>query len=374
MAILYTSVSGRQITSHSHSGGQDWSCPRKYKYKRIDGWSTREDKVSTEFGKAVEKSIQFHHTSGREKESGVDEFKQLWWKLKDEPLEYTEKSGDWDDHYRMGVELLTLYEMTLPNLPILNEKFQQDYNVDLFPTGPGEGLKYTGKIDVISEVPADYPGLPENGVIENGNRKIIIDIKTSAHSYFTDPRLAALDEQLRDYAWMTGINTVSFLVLVKNFSELTVGDWVTVLRGPKAGKKYQVIDNTLGDVVVLTKSDYDDYMTRKKKLRGKGAKEKAEELLTEYTLKGYPYARADLTKTKIQFLCAVVPQEDMEEAKKQAQDEAYEISCYASENFFPKKPGVRFPNNPCTNCECLGLCINDPQMVKEKLIQIDGIF
>lgn len=369
MAILYTSVSGRQITAHSHSGGQDWSCPRKYKYKRIDGWQTREDKVSTEFGKCIEKAIQFHHTNNREPETGVDEFKQLWWKLKDEPLEYTEKSGDWDDHYRMGVEMLTLYELTLPSLPIMNEKFQHECNVELF-----DGLQYTGKIDILSQVPADYPGLPENGIVENGMRPIIVDVKTSAHSYFTDPRLAALDEQLRDYAWMTGINTVSFLVLVKNFSELTVGDWVTVLRGPKAGKKYQVIDNNLGDVVVLPKSEYDNYMARKKTIKGKGAREKVDHLTTEYVLRGYNFARADLTKTKIQFLCAVVTAEDMQEARSEAEREASDISDCSAQDFFPKRPGVRFPYNPCTSCECLGLCIGDPAMVKEKLIQIDGVF
>lgn len=370
MAILYTSVSGRQITAHSHSGGNDWSCPRKYKYKRIDGWTTREDRVALEFGKAIEDAIQFHHINNREPETGVDEFKQLWWKQKDEPLEYTEKSGNWDDHYRMGVELLQLYEMTLPSLPIINEKFQQNITVSI----SNDGLEYTGKIDIISEIPEDYPGLPENGITENGVRKIIIDVKTSAHSYFTDPRLAALDEQLRDYAWMTGHNTVAFLVLVKNFSELTVGDWVTVLTGPKAGKKYQVIDNTLGDVVVLTKSDYDSYMARKKTIKGKGAREKQEELITEYTLKGYPFARNDLTKQRIQFLCAVVPPEDMNEAKIQAMNEADEISRCSAHNYFPKKPGVRFPNNPCTMCECLGLCIGDPDMVKQNLIQIDGVF
>jgi hypothetical protein len=374
MSILYTSVSGRQITAHSHSGGNEWSCPRRYKYKRIDGWQSREEGVALMFGKCVESAIQYHHQKGRIPETGVDEFKVLWWKQHDnEELTYTQKSGDWDDHYRMGVELLSLYEAILPTLPIQNEQFQVEVKRPLFGPGePQEGLEFVVKLDMISEVPADHPLLPQNG--STGLRKVIIDIKTSSNSFYTDSRLSALDDQLIDYSWVTGIETVAFLVLVKNHTELGTGDWVTIIRGPKVGKKYQVIDINPQRVLVLTKSDYDDYMARKKLTKGKGAKEACDTLLTEYFYKGQSFRREDLTKQRIQFLPAVISEEDRQEAYQVARQEAAEISCASQNNFWPKKPGVRFPHNPCNSCEMLGLCINDPQLIQEKLVQISGVF
>ncbi len=374
MAFLYRSVSGRLVTAHSHSGGGDWSCPRKYKYKRMEGWQSRDDGVALIFGKCIEAAIQYHHLQGRVPETGIDEFKLLWFKQRDnEEIAYTEKSGDWDAHYRTGVEMLTLYESILPTLPIHNENFFVEVVRSLFPEDhPKHGLEYKAILDMVVTTDANHPLLPQNGSV--GPRPMIIDIKTSSNPYYSDPRLSALDDQLRDYAWITGIPLVAFLVLVKNHTEPGTGDWITVLRGPKAGKKYQVIDNDGKRVIVLTKSDYDEYISRKKGFKGAGAKEKADTLLTEYFYKGYTFSREDITKQRIQFLPAVISQEDMDEAEEVARQEAYEISCASDNDFFPKKPGVRYPHDPCKTCDCLGLCIGDPALVKEKLIQISGDF
>ena len=373
--ILYTNASGFPVKSHSYSGGLDFKCPKKYFYKRVQGWQSKEERPALEFGKVIESAIQYYHNTGCAEGSGVDEFKKLWWGFRDSDIAFTEKTGDWAQHYQMGKELLALYEQELPNLPIHNIKFQVNVKTDLFPGTEYEGLKYTTVLDMVSEVPEGHLGytlLPPNG--KSGNRKLIIDIKTSAASYYVDPRLSALDGQLRDYAWSTGIETVAFLVLVKNFTDITVGDWVTVLRGPKAGKKYQAFDITTERVLVLSKQDYDEYMSRKKGIKGKGAKEAIEILLTEYFYKGHSFSREDLTKQKIQFLPAVISSEDMAEAREVACREAMEISDCGLRNYYPKYPGVRFPSNQCLSCECLGLCVGDQDMIKEKLVQIGGAF
>lgn len=374
MAFLYRNVVGRENQIHSHSGGQDWSCPRKYKYKRIDGWQSREDRVATFFGTVVESAIQYHHNKNFELGSGIDEFKTLWFKYQDDDtVQYTEKSGNWHDHYQMGVELLALYEASVPELPITKAQFQVKRRADLFSSSessPYSGLKYEAKVDMLCECPNNHPLLPP---LEGGStRQIIVDLKTSSAPYNSDPRLSSLDDQLRDYAWVFGIPTVAFLVLVKNFTPLDLGDWITVLRGPKAGKKYQVFDSSPQRVVVLTKSDYDEYVARKKSIKGKGATQKKEALIAEYYYKGMTLSREDVTKQRIQFLPAIISQEDQNEARIVATHEAMEISDASRQNFFPKKPGVRFPHNHCQSCECLGLCIGDQQLTKEKLIQING--
>ena len=305
----------------------------------------------------------------------MDEFKLIWWKFKDSTdFLYTDRSGDWEDHYRMGSEMLALYEAEYSKYPLDSAQFQVTIKTDLFPDTEYEGLQYTTILDIISTVPHDHPLLPPLKD-HTGPRKVIVDLKTSAASYYTDPRLSALDSQLRDYAWATGIQTVAFLVLVKNHSSIGTGDWVTVLSGPDQGKKYQVFnaENSEG-ILVLSKTWYDEFVARKKDLPSKGKKEALEALLTEYYYKGKSFRREDLTKQKIQFLPAVISEEDMAEARSVAQREAVEISDCSLEGFWPKKPGVRWPSAVCTDCDMLGHCISDPDLVKEKLIQIGGEF
>ena len=372
--ILYTNASGKQISAHSHSGGGDWKCPRKYYYKRVEGYQPRDERAALQYGKCVESALQFYHNSNFTEGAGVDEFKVLWWKFKDDTdITFTEKSGNWEDHFRMGIEMLALYEIEHSKLPLDNPQFQVTIKTPLFPDDPEyDGLQYTTILDMICEVPNDHPLLPP--LEGEATRQIIVDIKTSANSYYTDPRLSSLDDQLRDYSWATNIPTVAFLVFVKNHSEIGTGDWVTVLRGEKSGKKYQAFDNKEGKVLVLTKQDYEEYISRKKEIKGAGSKEKQEALLTEFFYRGYSFNREDVTKQKIQFLPAIISQEDREEARREAGREAAEISDCSAQNYFPKKPGVRFPNMVCNQCECLGLCIGDAELVKEKLIQIGGDF
>ena len=375
--VLYTNAQGFPVFNHSHSGGRDFSCPKKYYWKRIQGWQPRDERAALQFGKCVEAAIQYYHIQGLVPGSGVDEFKKLWWHFKDDDsVTYTEKTGDWEDHYRMGAEMLALYEIEQPKLPIDNIQFSVDLRTQLLPDTEYEALKYTTILDMICEVDPSHLGYALLPVTqEQGPRKLIIDIKTSASSYYTDPRLSALDDQLRDYAWATGIETVAFLVLVKNHSSVGVGDWVTILRGDDAGKKYIVLDTNDERLLVFpNKPLYEEYLGRRETIKGKGSTEKKEALLAEYFYKAKRFKREDVTKQRIQFLAAVISEEDMLEAKNTAIMEAVEISDCSERGMFPKNPGVRFPHNPCISCECLGLCIGDKDLVKEKLIQINGDF
>lgn len=376
MAYLYRNVVGREVKKHSHSGGVDWSCPRKYKLKRVDGYQSKEDGVATYFGRAVEAAIQYYHTKGFEPGSGADEFRLIWHQYKDDnSIKYTDKSGSWEDHLRMGIELLYLYEATLPELPVANAKFQVEKVVNLFDQDSLYGdLQYTAKADMICTAVANHPLLPPLQGGGSDFREFIVDIKTSSYPYPSDPRMASLDDQLRDYSWVFDYKTVAFLVLVKNHTSLESGDWFTVLAGEKVGKKYQVLDASDSRVVGLIKSDYDEYQARKKEVKGKGTKDRLAALQAEYLNKAYIFKREEVTKQRIQFLAATIPEEDRWEARQEAMREAMDISDCGERDYFPKRPGVRFPHNPCVSCDCLGLCIGDEAMVKEKLVKIDGVF
>lgn len=373
MSYLYKNPKGFEVRAHSHSGGQDWSCPKKYYWKRLQGWQSKEEGAPQMFGKCTEAAIKYFHERNFEPGTGVEEFRKLWWDYKNEDILYTEKSGNWNDFFRCGVELLKLYELQLPDLPISNAVFSVERRVDLAPgDGLYGGLQFMAVLDMLCTAPNNHPALPAMEGPEV--RQFVVDIKTSTASYYTDPRLSSLDDQLRDYAWVTGLSTVAFLVLCKNHTEIGTGDWITVLEGPKQGKKYKVFDIKDGKLLVLPKELFDEYQSRKKEIKGKGAKERGTALLTEYFYKGLSFQRHEVTKQKIQFLPAIISQQDADEAKREAIHEAMDIADHNREQYFPKRPGVRFPHNPCTSCECLGLCIGDEGMVKENLVQIGAQF
>jgi hypothetical protein len=277
----------------------------------------------------------------------------------------------------MGAKMLRLYEIMRPRLPLDNAIFQQKIVTSLFTGTDYEGLEHIAKLDIISEPRWDHPMLPP--IPENGKtRKVIIDLKTANASYFKDPRLASLDRQLREYSWATGIETVAFLVLIKNVSEIGTGHSVTLLEevsGLEVGESYSVLDTTKEYVILLgNRSEYEGYQRRKSEIKGKGAESRKTDLLAEYIFKGVKVPKEYLTKCRIQFLPALISDEARQSAEVKIKEEAIEISDCTEKNFFPQNPGVRFPHSVCGSCDCLGFCLGDEKLVHERLVQITEDF
>lgn len=386
--ILYTSPNGKQVSNHSYSASQLWACPKKYFYQKVQGYQSRQDRVQTTFGSVVEAALQWFHQHNFEPESGQDEFRRLWaFYRNDSSLVYTPKTGDWEDHYKMGVEILALYEVSYHRLPVDNAVFQNNFQKELFPDTEYSGLGFTSFVDMVSTVRYDHPLLPPVSKIpENGKRKVVIDIKTTSLMYPSDPRLYALDPQLRDYAWVSGIDSVAFLTLVKSRSAVESGDRVSLLKtigSPEfdtryfpVGSEVFVLDIDESGVIVLeSEGTYNEYQGKVKEIKGKGSKAAKEELMTKYVLQyGFRIPLNHITKQRIQFLAAVIPPKEQEEIGEQIGQETVDIANANLTGNYPKIPGVRFPHAVCQGCEMLGLCINDPQITKERLIQISGDF
>jgi hypothetical protein len=376
--ILYQSSKGRQVSAHSYSGGLDFSCPKKYFWKRLQGWVEKDERAALSFGKAFESAIQFHHAQNFEQGTGINEFRQIWVKEKDNPeISYGEKEGSWGDLYKCGSELLALYEIMRPRLPLDNAVFQQKIVVPLFPGTEYDGLEHLSFLDIVAEPRWDHPLLPK--IPENGQpRKIICDIKSSSSRYFSDPRLASLDRQLREYSWATGIETVCFLVGVKNITEPSSGQYVTLLQnfgGLEAGESYIVLDIDESFVIVLEKKvDYDEYRRREGEVKGKGATAAKQDLLTEYVFKGFRVPRELVTKCSLQFLPALISEQARQDAGENLKKEAIEIADCNTNGNFPQKSGVRYPHATCNVCSHLGLCLQDEKMTREKLVQIGEDF
>src|SRR3990167_9323184 len=155
MAHLYTSPKGKLVTIHSYTSGQDYKkCPRYYKEKKIVGWKEKEQKAAFKFGNCIEDSIRFFHESGMKAGSAGEEFTRLWLKHKEnKELVYTDKEGSWEDMHQMGVEMLALYEIRLPSLPIYKPQFQLQFKKEVFPNSELSGIEFTAWIDMLVRRP-----------------------------------------------------------------------------------------------------------------------------------------------------------------------------------------------------------------------------
>lgn len=371
MSVLYTSASGREIRHLSYSAISDFDyCPQLFKLSRIDGYKDKGRRAAFEFGKAVEDAIQFYHENGLKEGSGIDEFKRIWLKWADIELIFTSQEGSWQDLYFMGAHMLRLYEIFLPLLPIRNPKFQLNYAKSLWPGSDLADLEFTSFIDLLS-------------TLEDGKR-IIVDIKTAKAPLDDTPGMVSLDPQLKDYAWASGVRDVAFLWFVKAKGFPKKGDSVVLLEDVgdwKAGRSLEVVkvveaDTTkseevstavVGDPAVVQVMD-----AALAEIKGKGSTEKKAEVSAAYLEDGRIriVPLSDVTKVRLQWVEAVVPEKDLPDAGQQIGNKTIQIKTAYETNFFPKTGGVRFPNQKCPMCRMRGLCLNRQDLVDQLLVKI----
>jgi hypothetical protein len=87
-------------------------CPRKYRYRYLDGWREKEDRASMIFGRCFENALAAYF---REEDSTAAFFKE-WQEHQGAALQYA-KNDSWDRLYHHGVRLL--------------ERFAQDDRVQI---------------------------------------------------------------------------------------------------------------------------------------------------------------------------------------------------------------------------------------------------
>jgi hypothetical protein len=71
---------------------------------------------------------------------------------------------------------------------------------------------------------------------------------------------------------------------------------------------------------------------------------------------------------EIQYLRTTITDEQREEFGKLVDDTIRRIE---SAHFLPHS-GVRFPQNPCTSCPYVGLCLGQPELVETMLVRRPG--
>lgn len=378
MAKLYTNPQGKDVTRHSYSSGELFSdCNFRYYLDKVKGYKRKDKSAALAFGKAVENALQYFHDNGKKPDTGVDQFKIEWLRSKESDFKYTKTEIDWANLYASGSQLLKLYEIILPTLPIVNPVWQASVAKEVFPGTTLAGIEDLGYLDMISKAPWEHPMLPKVPVPKDSPyRPLVVDVKTSGKPLDIDPRFMALDPQLARYAWQSGIKDIAFLWLVKSSAmAFQKGTEVTFLE--KSGKwtpgdSATVWQFNREEGTLLVAANIAPIAAEFAEIKGKGSKERSEALETKLfddgVLTQVPVEA--VTKQRIQFAAARISDEDLIAAGNKCGKQIVGIVECSTTGVWPKNPGIRFPHAKCQMCDHRGICLKDDKLVEELLVQI----
>jgi len=243
------------------------ACPRRYRYRYLDGWQEKDTRAAMVFGRAFENAVAALYRGQDPTAALYDE----WAPHQNQPLHYGPRE-DWGRMFEQGVRML--------------ERFAQQERVHILDPAKDLQVRISHRLGPEHEFLAYLDAIGElDGV------PTIIDWKTTGSRYAEEPNgVVALDPQLICYSWLTGIEQVALVVFVRKHSP-----------------EIQYLQAT------ISQSQRDDYQ--------------------------------HLVETAV------------------AQIEAAQ---------FPPHSGIRFPQNGCISCSCLGLCLGQQDIIDASLVRRPG--
>jgi hypothetical protein len=388
MAFLYISASGKEITRHSYSAGLEFSAnPYKYWLHRIQGWKEKDNKAALLFGRALEDAIEFYHqTSGK---MGEEEFIRLWSLIRDKELTYTKKEGNWESLMRAGREMLRLYAIRLPSLPIpMDTIFQRQFTKEVFPGDPKfGGIEFFSKLDMITHVDPKHPMLtpmewkPEYGIY----RPMIVDMKTSGIDLDDTPGIVKHDLQLRMYAWARGVETygfidVAFLWFKKCLHGLKKGCSITLLVDSgrfKAGEEAVIASVEKDGTVYLVGNDLMLEEMRKAQGFREGTKDldttkAAVQRAVEWRQQNAEHVQAEnITRQRLQFSSAAIGRKSADDAGQIVADQIVRIVNAWESDKWTNTFGVRYPHDDRRDNYFKAFCLQDQPLRDSMFMQDD---
>ena len=243
------------------------SCPRRYRYRYLDGWQEKDTRAAMLFGRAFEQALA---ALFRRQDPAAVLFQQ-WAPARNLNLVYS-CNDTWDKMWQQGTKLL--------------ERFAQDGRISI-PSPTQQQIQFTrtlrsgnGFVAFIDAI-GQLDGAP-----------CLLEWKTSSARYPEEPAgIVALDPQLICYSWITGIDTVAQIVFVRKRS------------------------------------------------------------------------------VEVQYLRATITGEQRNDFEALVEDAVRRIE---SGLFLPQS-GIRFPQNPCSSCPFIGLCLNQRELVDISLLRKPGV-
>jgi len=242
-------------------------CPRRYRYRYLDGWKEKDTRATMLFGRAFEQALSAYF---RRDDPGAVLFRE-WAGHKNTTLEYS-NGTTWDRMLQQGIQLL--------------ERFAQDDRVRIRQPRKNLQVKFTRPMPNGNDFVAYIDAI---GTLDS--TRCLLEWKTTSSRYPEEPQgLLMLDPQLVCYSWITGISDVAQVVFVR------------------------------------------------KRL------------------------------VEIQYFRVTITDEQREEFGRLVDDTIRRIE---SAEFLPHS-GVRFPQNPCTSCPYIGLCLGQPELAATTLVRRPG--
>ena len=162
-------------------------CPRRYRYRYLDGWQEKDVRAAMLFGRAFEQAVA---ALFRGQDPAVILFEQ-WAPARDLNLVYSHHDT-WDSYVAAGRTVARTLRPGRPGYDSASPASQQQVP---FTRSLSSANGFVAYIDAIGEL----DGTP-----------CVLEWKTSSARYPEEPAgLTALDPQLVCYSWMTGIDEVA---------------------------------------------------------------------------------------------------------------------------------------------------------------------
>src|SRR2546425_11153301 len=243
------------------------TCPRRYRYRYLDGWQEKDSRAAMLFGRAFERALAAYFL----REDAAAVLFQEWKLCHDQKLEYSHENT-WDRMLEQGIQLLN--------------RFWQDDRVRIRQPRRNLQLKFVRPLSGQNQFVAYVDAI---GQLDD--RGCLLEWKTTSSRYPEEPAgLLALDPQLVCYSWITGISDVAQIVFVR------------------------------------------------KRL------------------------------VEIQYLRTTITDEQRQEFGQLARNTIQHIE---SAQFLPHS-GIRFPQNPCSSCPYVGLCLGKQELAGARLVRRPG--
>jgi CRISPR/Cas system-associated exonuclease Cas4 (RecB family) len=168
------------------------ACPRRYRYRYVDGWREKDSRASMLFGRAFELALAAYFR----REDSTEVLFREWSQYQNTRLDYSH-NDTWDRMLQQGTKLLELFaQHDRLDVPRPRRNLQVRVARPLSPTS-----QFVGYVDALGYVDGIHS---------------VIDWKTTSARFPEEPEgLVALDPQLVCYSWLTGYSEVAFVVFVR---------------------------------------------------------------------------------------------------------------------------------------------------------------
>jgi hypothetical protein len=243
------------------------TCPRRYRYRYLDGWKEKDTRAAMLFGRAFERALGAYF---RREDPAATLFSE-WSQCQNQGLHYS-KADSCDRMLQQGIMLL--------------DRFCQDDRIRVRDPRRNLQIKFTrpisGKNDFVAYIDA---------IGKLDGRRCLLEWKTTSSRYPEEPAgLLSLDPQLVCYSWITGIAEVAQVVFVRK-RLVEVQYLRTTITDEQRQEFGRLVENTIGRIEAA--------------------------------------------------------------------------------DFLPHS-GIRFPQNPCSSCPYVGLCLGRQELVDTNLIRRPG--